>query len=547
MFSTPITFLKFATGTPAPDPATTAFLDATGITDPTISSAINTLVVSLKNANLWDKFYAIYPMVGGTSTTCKYNLVDPQDTDAAFRITWNGACAFSSYGFGGNAIDTYGNTHFVPNTDYANNTQWSQGTYTLDTSAQVQAYIGSNLAARSSSFTELIQWYNDLGGNTNIGILDPGSETARVGPFTAVNSQGFNWVDNESSTNHKIYKNSSLSGSGTSSGNVTPLPTVPLYLAARNDSNSSTANHSGNTFAFAFIADPIVSTNASALYTIVEDFQTALGRAASQVDQDVLNYVNQVSRVGGSLTTTEVSAVKQLTADLKAEGIWNKLDLFLPVLGTDPEAMVVNLVAPKNPTWTWTYWGTPTLSSTGILGNGTDAAVLSNWYLAENLVQSQLNDSHWSCYIKYNGGGSGNYFNGLIDTTSGPYIKGGYGTYANQTYGGIYGDQYAFSGGPGNTAFNGFIYGENPSSNNNQLFINNSGFGAGGPDTRVFGANQKIAMLALAWTSQPNGINADYSTSEIRSWSMGASLTSTQRTAYYNAVVAYQTALSRTA
>ena len=36
-----------------------AFLTATGITDATISSAINTLVVDLKGLNLWSKFYAI--------------------------------------------------------------------------------------------------------------------------------------------------------------------------------------------------------------------------------------------------------------------------------------------------------------------------------------------------------------------------------------------------------------------------------------------------------------------------------------------------------
>ena len=150
-------------------------------------------------------------------------------------------------------------------------------------------------------------------------------------------------------------------------------------------------------------------------------------------------------------------------------------------------------------------------------------------------------------YIKYNGGGSGNYLNGLIDTSDGNYTKGGYGTFGGSAYGGIYGDSYGFSGGPGDSDFNGFIYGENPSANNNQLFINNSGYGVIGPTTRAFGANQKIAMLALAWTSQLNGLYQDFNTGEIRSWSMGASLSPAQRTDYYNAVVAYQTALGRTA
>ena len=48
------------------DPDAQAFLTATGITDATISGAINTLVLNLKGFNLWSKMYAVYPFVGGT-------------------------------------------------------------------------------------------------------------------------------------------------------------------------------------------------------------------------------------------------------------------------------------------------------------------------------------------------------------------------------------------------------------------------------------------------------------------------------------------------
>jgi hypothetical protein len=271
-------------------------------------------------------------------------------------------------------------------------------------------------------------------------------------------------------------------------------------------------------------------------------------------DPDAEAYFTEVLAVGGSLTIPEKDAVNQLVLDFKTAGIYNKFDIFLPVLGTDPEAMVLNLVAPTDTTWTWTYWGTPTLSSTGILGNGTDAALLSNWTLAEDLVLSQLNDSHWSCYIKYNGAGTGNYLNGALDTDGfGGYTKAGYGTFGGAAYGGLYTDQYAFGAGPGDSDFNGFVYGENYATLANptgvvELFINNSGYGLAAPSPiRAFAPNIKIAMLALAWTSQVNGLYQDFSTSEIRSWSMGSYLTPTERTAYYNAIVTYQTALGRTA
>ena len=74
------------------------FLSAAGITDATITNAICTLVKDLKDAGIYSKFKALYPIVGGTATTHKYNLIDPQDTDAAFRLQFNGGWVHSSNG-----------------------------------------------------------------------------------------------------------------------------------------------------------------------------------------------------------------------------------------------------------------------------------------------------------------------------------------------------------------------------------------------------------------------------------------------------------------
>ena len=75
-----------------------AFLTAAGITDSTIISAINTLVVSLKNFGIWTKMRAIYPFVGGTALTHKWNLKDPRDLDIAFRLVFSGGWTHSSTG-----------------------------------------------------------------------------------------------------------------------------------------------------------------------------------------------------------------------------------------------------------------------------------------------------------------------------------------------------------------------------------------------------------------------------------------------------------------
>ena len=63
-----------------------AFITAAGITDSTQQAAITNLVIGLKNDNLWTKMKAIYPFVGGTAASHKFNLKNPLDTNAAYRL-----------------------------------------------------------------------------------------------------------------------------------------------------------------------------------------------------------------------------------------------------------------------------------------------------------------------------------------------------------------------------------------------------------------------------------------------------------------------------
>ena len=93
------------------DPDAVAFLAAAGITDATITSAICTLVSSMKSNGTWAKMNAIYPMVGGTATTHKFNLKNPLDTNAAFRLSFVGGWTHSSNGALPNGTNAYAETY----------------------------------------------------------------------------------------------------------------------------------------------------------------------------------------------------------------------------------------------------------------------------------------------------------------------------------------------------------------------------------------------------------------------------------------------------
>ena len=102
-----------------------AFNTAASITGTTQRSAITSLTLDLKgtgsttnSSDIWSKLYAFYPMCPIDATTfnltaCKYNLVDPVDTDAAFRMTWVNSPTVSYDGVKGNGSTSYGNTHFI--------------------------------------------------------------------------------------------------------------------------------------------------------------------------------------------------------------------------------------------------------------------------------------------------------------------------------------------------------------------------------------------------------------------------------------------------
>ena len=88
-----------------------AFIDSSGISDSTQKFAIYNLVAQLKDSLLWSKFTAIYPVIGGTAATTKWNLKDPRNLDAAYRITFYGNPVYASTGILFPTISDFGDTH----------------------------------------------------------------------------------------------------------------------------------------------------------------------------------------------------------------------------------------------------------------------------------------------------------------------------------------------------------------------------------------------------------------------------------------------------
>ena len=237
-----------------------AFITAAAITDATQKSAIDTLVKGMKADGIWTKMKAIYPFVGGTATTHKWNLKDPRDLDAAFRLVFNGGWTHSSTGATPNGTNGYADTLLIPSTSLSISS--SHLSVYSRTNTPSTAYTGYDIARGNYS---LITQYN---GNTFFANLE--NAGLYLASATVSNGLGFYIASRLNNTSVQGFKNSSKLINAVQSSS---LATSSLLIGS-----IGTTNFSSKQYAFASIGDGLTDTEAANLYTRVQAFQTALSR-----------------------------------------------------------------------------------------------------------------------------------------------------------------------------------------------------------------------------------------------------------------------------
>lgn len=252
------------------DPDAQAFITAAGITDPTQKTAINDLVLGLKADSLWTKMIAIYPLVGGTAATHKWNLINPTDSDAAHRATFGGGLTHSATGILPNGSTGYMNTHVVPSTDMTNNdTHWSfySGTDTITGAV-------FDIGAVSGAVTIHYILRTNLLGGSQI-LSDSYGGIYRLSP-TVANSLGFFTDSVPDASHHSAFQDGVSLASNLAENDVTNV-TVPITVFARNN-GGTIQDFSNRECRFASFGSGLTDTDVANLYTHVQAYQTALSR-----------------------------------------------------------------------------------------------------------------------------------------------------------------------------------------------------------------------------------------------------------------------------
>ena len=249
---------------------TAAFATATGITDTTVLNALNTFDTGLISNGLDTKMKALYPFVGGTANTHKYNFMDARDVDAAFRLTFSGGWIHSSTGAKPNGINTYANTFFNP---------------------VAQSIVKTNFGFSQYIRTNNVGYYCDLGVvSSNSGYIyslnrfDTNSDYSRVfdngstGGNYLTRSDGMFTTQRNGETSQYFYRNGNQVFSKLTLA-TGPDINLDIYLAARNlYGNGNPGLISNRENSLTAFHDALTSEQVSILNMLTQAFQTTLGR-----------------------------------------------------------------------------------------------------------------------------------------------------------------------------------------------------------------------------------------------------------------------------
>jgi hypothetical protein len=239
-----------------------AFITAAVITVLVQMTAINELTIGLKADSLWTSMSALYPMVGGTATQHKYNLKNPLDTNAAFRLVFNGGWTHSSTGATPNGTNAYADTYYNPFNNLTNINSNHISFYSRTNASTTSIEMGGGVGA---VLVDLELKYSALSYNWNM---------ASFFTHTNANSTGMYVNTRTGATAFKLIKNSAtILGTGTGAAGATK-PNINYYIGKRNYDNLWSTKEC----AFASIGDGLSDADVSNFYTAVQTFQTTLGR-----------------------------------------------------------------------------------------------------------------------------------------------------------------------------------------------------------------------------------------------------------------------------
>ena len=243
---------------PTYDPDAQAYFTAnTAITSDADKTAINTFYLGLKSDGVYTKISAMYLPLWSSATNNKWNLINPLDTNFAFRLTFSTGWTHASSGM--TPTNAYANSFLLANTFSSNvHVSFYSGTFTAGGSFEMGCSDGSTTTLS-----------NRPAVNSGLGGITPVNYT------TTTDARGF-WIGSKrSNTDREVYRNG-VSQNTLLTNIPNAFPNLNIWLGGLNN-NNSLSFPSSKQIRFSSIGTGLTDTEATNFYSRVNTLMTYFG------------------------------------------------------------------------------------------------------------------------------------------------------------------------------------------------------------------------------------------------------------------------------
>jgi|GEM_PF-1461376 len=230
------------------------------ITGLALWDAVDAFVAGLKDNDLWDRAYAIYPFIGGTAVAHAFNLVDPRDADDAYRLSYAGGIVHSPTGYKPNGVDGFADTHL-------GNAALPQDSLSMGSYNREGGNSGFEISGGAAPRTQLIAKYSN--GNTYFDTNNASNASLYQSAHTG---RGFYLSSRIVSTEVKLFIEGVLDRT-LQSASLTPQDVTFLVSRWQGGGIFSTRELS-----FVLIGEGYSDAEAEVMTTLVRALQQALAR-----------------------------------------------------------------------------------------------------------------------------------------------------------------------------------------------------------------------------------------------------------------------------
>lgn len=238
------------------------FTANTAITSSADKNAINTFYLGLKSDGIYTKIKAMYLPIWGSASASKWNLVNPVDTNAAFRLTFTTGWTFNSGGMTPNGTSAYARTYFTPSSVLTTN-DCHISHYSRTDNNTLSCDIGSQGMGSTNSLS--------LYATSTYNMYRISDFTFST--ITTTNSKNFKLGSRLSSTTKKMSINGVTTDTAVTS---LGLPNQSVLISAYQD-NGAINYYSVRQTSFASIGTGLTDTEATNFYNRVNTLMTYFG------------------------------------------------------------------------------------------------------------------------------------------------------------------------------------------------------------------------------------------------------------------------------